>query len=419
MTLPLCCDEFLILRKYGMNDLMIDDSGLNEEPDVVFDEDVTKEAESNILTLEEFRKTLKNGFVPTTNEAKIINLSCEAMGFSPVFAIDAYTGRQNQISMAKIAAEDIGENIRITILKIKKWAARFCDIVFDHIEGILRGANALSKHAEHIQDRAAELNTKYGNKKIEDSQIKNSKLYSFFNNNDGGVYDAETIAKKYGEITKSFNESLTLSAATNGSQYMASQIHKILSRNRSGDFSKEVALSISDETISRMLETNFSAFENKTGNKEGPYICSFPFGNIELRLSATMDDDKFATLSITKVDRSESRQDGLTILTPSEVTLLAKTVEASMHRGIYRDFKKVKSAVYAMKEAISDMTDEMSRSQRETYEGDLPSLHFLKTSSEAIFELVKLVYSLNGNAARNILRYCEYSLKFYSAELAK
>lgn len=331
------------------------------------------------------------------------------------FSMEHFHGKEMRKIGTKLAIEDLSESIRITIAKIVRWIKRAFQVVFEHVESIIRGANATGKKAEALQDAAARVKAQYGDNDTSDGQIKNSNLAKFFvKPGHGESMSAQEIVEAYNHFCGTFNQSLSEKSAVSGCQFLGAQIHKILTKNKAGGFTKEIALELSDETIRHMVDQNFSEFNKDTSHDKLTYTT--PFGGIEFIVSITKDGDKLSGMSFVKSVPEKGSGEMLPVLRPSEVAKLAEAVEASMHRGIYRDYKKVRSALFDLQKSISDMCDEVSRQQRGQVSGTIPSIHFLKTVAETMFDLVRDVYGYNGQTARAILSYGQLSLKEYTSK---
>lgn len=327
-------------------------------------------------------------------------------------SLEHFSSKEMRKIGTKLAIEDIGEQIRTTIAKIVRWIKRAFQAVYEQVESIVRGANATGKAAEKLQDQANQVKAKYGDGEVTDNQIKDKHLARFFIKGEHGeVMSATEIIEAYNQFCGTFNESLSTKTAISGSHFLGSQIHKILTKNKAGGFTKEIALELSDETIRHMVQQNFSAFKSETSAGTLDYMT--PFGGIEFVISITKEDDKMSGLSFVKKAPQGGAGEILPVLKPSDVLRLAQAVEASMHKGLYRDYKRIRSALFDLQKSISDMCDEVSRQQRDVVSGTIPSIHFLKTVAETMFELVRDVYAYNGQAARAILSYGQHSLKEY------
>lgn len=326
-----------------------------------------------------------------------------------VFCMERYNGRVARIEEMRVAMEDATEKIRTIISQIVRWIKRAVEVVFDQIESLIRGANATARRAGGIQDLAAKLKAEKGDGEIDGAQIRQKTLAIIFSSQDGGSYSAREIETQYGSLVKDFNETLSAKTAVDGAQYLSAQIGKILNKNKTGAFTKQNALSLSDETINRLLKTNFPQFKAEGDD----LVYDAPFGGHSFVLSVSQEEGLKSGMSVVVKNDTKGQQEVLPVLRPSEAVALAKAVEASMHRGMYRDYKAIKSQLWHLKSSVSDMCDEISRQQRETFEGTIPSLHFLKTITETMFNLVRMAYSYNGVVSRAILQYCELSLKQY------
>lgn len=347
------------------------------------------------------------------NEALAINAATAGFtkpaGKGAMIAIERFNGRAARIEEMKISLEDATEKIRIIIGQIVRWLKRAVEVVFDQIEGLVRGANATARRAGAIQDLAAKIKAEKGDGEIDGGQIRQKTLAMIFSSDEGSSYSAREIEEHYAALVKDFNETLSAKTAVEGSQFLSAQVNKILNKNKTGDFNKETALGLSDETIARLLKTNFPQFKQEGED----LVYDAAFGGHSIVLSVTVEDGKKSGMSVVAKTDRQGKHEVLPVLRPSEVIALAKAVEASMHRGMFRDYKNIKSQLWHLKGSISDMCDEISRQQRETFEGTIPSLHFLKTISETMFNLVKMAYSYNGIVSRAVLQYCELSLKQY------
>lgn len=368
------------------------------------------------VAIEGLRSTLKAKpqHLPfTRNEALAIEAAyrpfLKTAQVGQVFCMERFNGRISRIEEMRVAMEDASEKIRIIIGQIVRWIKRAVEVVFDQIESLIRGANATARRAGNIQDLAAKLKAEKGDGEIDGAQIRQKTLAVVFSGSDGGSYTAKEIETQYAGLVKDFNETLSAKTAVDGAQFLSAQIGKILNKNKTGEFTKETALGLSNETIARLLKTNFPQFKPEGEDM----VYNAPFGGHSFVLSVTQEDGFKSGMSVVAKSDTKGQQEVLPVLRPSEVMALAKAVEASMHRGMYRDYKQIKSQLWHLKSSVSDMCDEISRQQRETFEGTIPSLHFLKTISETMFNLVRMAYSYNGVVSRSILQYCELSLKQY------
>lgn len=343
--------------------------------------------------------------------AEALQIALSAMTDRKIFTMEHFEGRQSRVIGTKLALEDVGENIRIFIQKIVRWIKRAVEVVFDHIEGMVRGANTTARQAEALQDLAGQIKAQFGDDEKVDGQIRNKKLRTLFTSKGGDTYAADEIKQHYEDMVKNFNETLSGKTAISGAQYLTNQIHVVLNKNRTGSFTDHAAEYFADATIRHMLGENFPQFTKGKDVLTRHYQP--PFGGTEFVLSLSEKDNKLVAMSLIRRDVGDNKQETLPVLRPSEVLMLAKAVEASMHRGLYREYKKVKSTLYSLKTAISDMCDDISREQRTTYSGTIPSIHFLKTTADTVMRMVNFGYSYNGLVARAVLEYGRLSLKQY------
>lgn len=424
-----------ILALEGLDDpVTIDDSafeflyrdeGGNEQTGLVQLDDVEKieEAEEDsqevdqligvTLTMESLYSTLES--TPTHTPfsrpaAQALNAALESMvaRAKPLFADESLQGKQARRAAMDVALEDLGETIRLNVKKILAWIKRAAEVIFDHIEGIVRGANAVTEAAGRLQDLAARIRGEKGDEPPEDSAVTNRQLAHFFSDADGKVYDAHTIVEHYKSFCQDFNEAFSRDVAVGGSHYVANQINEVLKQSQVDTFTREVALDLSDKTIKHMIASNFKAFT--PNESEGNLVYALPFGGMSFVVNVLEESGKRAGISFgTKVSETVA-QEHLPVLKPSEVYEMMTVLESSMHRGIYRDYKQVKSALYSLKKTIAEMCDEITRQQRQTFAGTMPSLHFLKGITETMFTLVKDTYKYNGQATRSMIKYGHASL---------
>lgn len=384
-------------------------------------EEASKEVDQLISTttaLESIRVHLKNTpeHTPFSRSASLALESALQNMMArekPYFAIEHLEGKQSRKIGMKAALEDLGETIRITIKKIVIWIKRAAEIVFDHIEGIVRGANATAEAAGKLQDLAARVRGELGDVPPQDTTVSNKKLAGFFCDAEAHAMTSHDIAEHYTKFTKDFNDAFERDVATAGSHYVANQINEILKQNTTDKFTQEAAIELSDKTIGHMIATNFKAFTPNNEDKNLEY--RLPFGGEMFVINVREEEGKRAGISFGVKVSEKISQEYLPVLKASEVYDLAKMVESSMHRGIYRDYKKVKSSLYSLKKSIVEMCDEISRQQRDSFGGTLPSLHFLKNISETMLNLVNDTYRYNGKMARSILAYGHASLKQFGS----
>lgn len=343
--------------------------------------------------------------------AEALNIAIQHLTKCRVFAMEHFEGRHARKLGTQLAIEELGDTIRSMVQKIIRWIKRVMEVIFDHIEGMVRGANAMTKRAEELQDLANQYRTRFGDEAKDDTLVRNKALRQVFTKADGGEFTTAEIKHAYEETVKQFNETLSGKTVIAGSQALANQFQSVLNRKKTDKFTNDVALDMADKTIVKMLGENFPQFKAQSNHNE--LIYTPPFMGASFVLTVGEENGKANTLSLVRKDAEKSKQDELPVLRPSEVLELAKAVESSMHRGIYRDYKKIKSSMYSLKTAIADLCDEITKQQRTSFQGDMPSLHFLKTSSETLFKMVNYAYAYNGVVARSILEYGRLSLKQY------
>lgn len=347
----------------------------------------------------------------TRQEAKAINLVWRGNGHGKnIIAMEMMQGRQMRLDAVRVSLEEIGETIRDVVRRIVEWVKRAAEVVYDHIEGIVRGANAVTSQAGALQDRAAKVRGEKGDAvDPANNIIKHKSLAMFFTDSTGKTMKADEIIAAYKKFSSDFNDAFAHDVATGGAAYISQQINAFLNEKSADQFSKEVALDVSDKAIKHMIATNFKAFEKSSA--DGLLVYKLPFGPSKFIMAVGQEDGKNATLSFSVKHERGVAVSQLPALKPSEVYEMMKVLESSMHRGIYRDYKQVKSALYQLKQSIGRMSEEISREQRTSYDGVLPSLHFLKSITEALLGMVKDTYSYNGKIVRAMMAYCHASLK--------
>jgi len=324
-------------------------------------------------------------------------------------SLEHFEGRYARLVGTKLAMEDLASKVRLIIGKILRWIKRMLVVVYDLIENIVSGADTVSRSASKLQDAASQVANKYGKDLKDAGAIENAKLARYFTKHDGtNAFTGEEICKRYLDFCHTFNDALSERTAVGGSNFISSQVQAILSQKKTGKFNDSAALQVSDNAISTMVKTNFAQFKK---GKEDKYEYQLPFGGAYFVLSVEKRNNKAAGLSFEIDNRDETRMDTLPILSPNQVREIARAVESSMHKGIYRDYRKIKASLYGLKTKIFDMCDAISREQRNTMNGDIPSLHFLKTISDTMFGVVKSTYAYNGAAARAMLNYGWASLQ--------
>jgi hypothetical protein len=345
--------------------------------------------------------------------ASVINASLEGILKTKETLLHShlFKGTASRVEGMRVATEELGERIRVMLQKIIRWIKRVFEVIFDYIEGWIRGANAVQKQAEKLQDIANKVKAKHGDSATS-AEVDNAELANFFvNPSNSEGYDAPQIVSEYNKFCATFNESIGSKTAIAGCAYANTKVNEILTKNKTGRFTNEQALAISDETISRMLQNNFSQFTHDTSNGQLTYQA--PFGGEQFVITIEEKDGKKAGLSYSTAGEKKKDLKKLTALTPSEVVAMARAVESSMHKGVYRDYKKIKAVMFDFQKSVSDACDQISREQRKTFDGVIPSIHFLKTIASTMFMLIKQVYSYNGRTARAIMKYCHQSLKAY------
>jgi len=185
------------------------------------------------------------------------------------------------------------------------------------------------------------------------------------------------------------------------------QIGKIVSKKKSGAFTKEEALAVSDQAIDQLLHNSFSYFED-SGADEKHYKGDF--GGLEITLSVTKDGDKKAGIGLSKKMGSKAKAE-LPCLKPSEIVKLTSMVESSMQKGLYSEYKSIRATLDRLRHDIEILCDQITKNNRTAMAGDVPSLQFIKTIYSVVYEMVQLAYAYNGTVANSILKYCEVSLK--------
>lgn len=381
-------------------------------PEVGLSESVINQETKVALALESLRQTiLQNNKAPLRDcGANILRTTLKSFKMESIVP-EQFGSYDARLANTQLVLEGLGENIRKIGAKILAWIKRIAEMVFGFIEGFFNEADTLAGNAQALQDRALKVRADTKTDKSVERQINGKAVISLFSDAHGHDYTAKEIVQKYLGFTKDMNEALAEKTVTRACQYLADFLKGTYEKKLTGAFTEDVAKDLSHEVITHMLDQNFPQFVVvEGGNRQ--YVS--PFGGFEMTVTVTDHDGKHTSIGLSKKLGGSSGKQTITALTPDEVIELAKTVESSMQRGIYHNYKAIRGKLWELRTAVSDTCDKIVRAQGDTTTGSIPSLHFLRSATGVIYELVTIAYKHNGMVAKGILHYCDISLKAYS-----
>lgn len=323
-------------------------------------------------------------------------------------------GRSSRLVATRVALEDMGETVRRLIKKLIAWIKHIALVCYDLIERIMRGANAVIERAQTLYKAASAMSyRKFDKDKLE--PVEQSGLVAFFNKN-GRPMDCHEIIHRFQDFSREMN------AVFNGGKLFQPAVRGLseLERFVHGQGEKDVDLGAVEgfaEAACAEIENNsLRSFSARQQSDADILTYELPFGNSELVFSfvkGVIHEDKRvgfnASIETNPVDKAAA----LTPLKPQEVMNLMTVLTAEMSKGIYRESKKIKAAIYDVEKRVERQSNQLSDAQRKMGASVVPTLHLIKTLSDSSMKLTRLLYSYTGTTTRRILSYAEASLKVY------
>lgn len=373
--------------------------------------------------LEEIKQQLKraaSGEPMSTAGVNAINYAVEQMlarvGIKAVCKVSLenyHTNSSKREAMIQ-AMEGFADGVRAVAAAIGRLLKKVFMYIYEDIENAARGAAATARRSVRIQDKAQQMLV--SKTALPKGNITRGSLCEAFNDS-GTPMGFTEIKKEYSAIMAEFNERYSQRILAGAVTTMANAIGSAMSADKIVLFDLNQAHAASDKALQYLIRNGLHDFKATPSIDDNTVTLesALPFGNA-LFTAIFSKEGGYLTGFGSKIEREDVKAPShLQPLSVAQVLELAREVESQMNRGIYRDYKKVKKEVTKLGTVVARQCEDIVRYQRTADEGTVPSLNFLKKVSEGVKQLVVNLYGYGGYCNRNVLMYCEYSLKQWEA----
>jgi hypothetical protein len=323
-------------------------------------------------------------------------------------------GRSSRTQSTSMALEDMGETVRRVIKKIIAWIKHIAQLCFDMIERIMRGANAVIEKSQSIYRAASAISYKRINPDNL-TDITQAGLVGFFNKN-GKPMDAHEIVKRFMTYCADVNEVFDAGKLFGPSVKALDALEHYVHQHGEKAVDLEAVEGFASEACEQLAKDSLSRFTAKHQDDADLLSMELPFGNSQLIFSFAhghSDQTKRVGFHISIQTSPVDKAAALTPMRPQEVMNLMSVLTAEMSKGIYRESKKIKSAIHDVAKRVEKQSMELSDRQRHLGASVVPTLNLVKTISDSSMKLTRLMYAYSGITTRRLLSYSEASLRAY------
>jgi hypothetical protein len=329
-------------------------------------------------------------------------------------------GRNTRIYTTKLALEEIGETIRRLVRRIIAWIKHIATVCYEIIERLMRGANAVIDRAHLVYKAAAGIShNKFAKDKV--PAITKSSLVSFFNESGRPMnsHEIESRFKKYcDEVNHMFNAGQLYAPAVRG----LSEMERYINGHGEKAVDMDAVERFAEASCDELTQKSLNRLSKRQVDGADVLFMELPFGNSDLLFSfahGSVDSSRRVGFHVSIQPNPVQDAAPLDALRPQDVMNLMSLLISEMGRGIYRESKKIKSAIYDVQVRVEKESYRLSDRQRLMGASVVPSLQLVKLISDSSLKLTRLLYSYTGISTRRLLSYAESSIAAYEKAIIK
>lgn len=327
----------------------------------------------------------------------------------PQINLSNYDGRQARAVAIRASLEGFTEAIRRILELIGRILKKIYLYVYDDIENTVRGAEAIVRRCGRIHDRAVAVQ-KGGRDFNRDDRISSGELQRFFNKN-GKILFPDEIARNYEKYNDELNKRFSSSVMESGVNAIMLMMERDLRSVGVSKYTQEHAFKAGDAGLKNFKNNALRDFELKGSDSSDTYSYELPFANSHLLVTLMSESGHYTGMVADIVTEKVSASDKLIALKPLQIREFCRMIEGQMNGGIYKDFRRIKSAIVKAGKSLEDACDMVKREQQNVESGTVVSLGFMRSVIVAMTDLTKILYGYNGATNRRLMTYCEISLR--------
>lgn len=419
-------DAVLFEEAFNPGEFSLPDPSKADELIAEFEADVLQADEliTVVDTMEQIHGTLAEAHPNSidSNTATALGLAIENftrgldIPTNHVFAVEQFQGGYQSRKIAHgIAMEGMTDVIKKITAKIVKIIRKIMTYLYDTMQELVFGADNILRASQEIQERAraiAHKQIKQGGETIDEGKL------AAFLSKDGKCYAPNEALAAY----KSYCNDMASSFSTGFVREIGLRVHETLEEAMNGE-SKESTEAKIDKIMVGMLTKSFSGFVKlNEGNHHETREMALPFGEkrLTLLLQRGIDSNKLNGFKIA-IDRATAKPSALQerkleTMNYEQIARLGAAIEHEMLFGIFKSYKSSKSDLSRIRSQIEKGCDTVARDQQSSARRGsvVYSVNFLKDLATALVEAMLVTHRYDIMVARNLLAYCDRSIKLHA-----